>query len=404
MGDLTNKSFKAFDKDKNGVLSDEEWMEYLRGPGGFDGSETPEQIASAMAQNPTAGQIASNYGASATYDALNDVDPLSPLFDPGARDRALADAQQQAAIADWETLGTAMPTGDELYLDPDTLLPYGGPGLDLGDAESALWDPNTSGIGYVAPEFDTTGKDATTGSLDYFQDLISNGGHDAVADAAYEKRVADAAQTARGQREAAIMDAREQGTYDGGAGLMAELMAASDLSRDAHSAGMEAEAIAQARRDNAATSAGTLGSTLYSTDSHNALESAGMENDFNRVLGDWNAELGRDRANLRGQEATSTWNRNNTARDANTAQINDAKIRNAGIPQQQFENSRSIVAGKTGQLNNASQLHMDASASTPSTLLGGLQLAGNAAGAAGNAYQMLQNDEDDDEPNKRSNY
>jgi hypothetical protein len=321
------------------------------------------------------------------------------IFDPGAEDRRNAQDKQDDAVSQWQ--GVEAPNAEQLKIDPFSLAQYGHADnkLDLSGAESALWDPSKSGlssaydrINYSGPE--TTGRDATTSAIGQYKQLLASGGHDAVSDANMARQLGSAEMHARAMREAAVENAKERGAYTGGAGLQAELSAASDMSREGHTAALESAALAQARRDSATQSMGNLGTNLQTTDQN----AANSRNDFNnkqaagqdawsKTYGDWAQTAGEEKADLRGQSATQNWNRTNQNNDQNVTGYNDVMTHNANIPQQMFNNQVTLTGGQTGQLNNASNVDLDAGKQTKGIAAGVGGIVENAA----TAYQKFRN-------------
>jgi hypothetical protein len=199
---------------------------------------------------------------------------------------------------------------------------------------------------------------------------------------------------ARAMREAAVENAKERGAYTGGAGLQAELAAASDMSREGHTAALESAALAQARRDSATQSMGALGTNLYNSDQNAAAayndfagKKAAGQDAWSKTYGDWAQTAGEEKADLHGQSATQNWNRTNQNNDRNVTNWNDIAMHNANIPQQMFGNTMALTGAQTGQANNATQMYMQAAGQTPSIAAG----VGNTVANIGTGYQMLKN-------------
>lgn len=404
MPDFASQSFKAFDADGSGDLSDSEWADYLRAtqPG-----ITDQQIRQAMKVKPTAEQVASNSDASKSIDRKNDVGGLDALVNPGIDKQNDALDAGDSAISAWNVLGTKQPTAEELRQDPSPLHSYqGGPQLDLQHSRDALWDPNTAGpsaygdLNYVDPTIDKTGHAAATDALGQYRSLIQNGGHDAVSDANMQRRLAQANQAARSAREAGVQNAQERGMYGGGSGLMVDLQADSDLSRDAHSAGLESEALAQARRDAAIAGEGTLGTNLYGVDARTGQVAADARNKwgtdtaagkdkYSTYQEDLRQKHGEDVADLWGQQDSNNWTQNGADRHSDIAGYNDTVIANYGIPQQVFNNAMTVTSGKAGQYNTNAGIDLGVGDRTKNT---GLEIAkgvGTGVANAATAYQTF---------------
>lgn len=112
------------------------------------------------------------------------------------------------------------------------------------------WQDAESAFGDVAYS-----KDALRGmgeGSEYFGDLMRGGGRDAVSEAEYSRRVADAEQRRSAQTEAALAAEEARGGSSAGSRVLAEQAASSGQIADTYRAGMDANAMAQQRRDAAA--------------------------------------------------------------------------------------------------------------------------------------------------------
>jgi hypothetical protein len=87
---------------------------------------------------------------------------------------------------------------------------------------------------------------------EYFGGLMRGGGRDAVSEAEYGRRVADAEQRRRAQTEAALAAEEARGGSSAGSRVLAEQAASSGQISDTYRAGLDANAMAQRRRDAAA--------------------------------------------------------------------------------------------------------------------------------------------------------
>lgn len=194
-------------------------------------------------------------------------------------------------------------------------------GMDLGKQSHEA-------TAYIDPE----GRNAESDSLRYYDDLIKNGGHDAVADAAYEKQRADAEQGARAQRDAAQMDWNERGMGSGGNALLSQLVGANSVGQNAHTAALGAAGMRQDRMDNAAISRGVLGGNLHRTDADIALKKGGAQDSTDQVVAGFLSDLHAQKADLATKKATLGWERGNTVSDADVNLDNEALYHNKDVP------------------------------------------------------------------------
>ncbi len=91
-------------------------------------------------------------------------------------------------------------------------------------------------------------------SRDYYGALMRGDGRDAISEAEYRGRVADAEQVRRASTEAALEAEEARGSSSAGGRILAEQVASQAQVGDMHRAGLDASALAQKRRDAAAGS------------------------------------------------------------------------------------------------------------------------------------------------------
>lgn len=305
------------------------------GTGGQDLVYTP---------TPTGGPRTVNQGA------IKDVGGWLGLNSTDEEKNAIARAKDQAAKVD--ALGATIPgVINASYVDPYKDVQYysAGTPLDLSGAKADLYDPST-GKPYVAAK--TTGRDAEGRSIDYLDTLIAGDGRDAAGDAYYEGKRADAEQAARAQREAGMQNLQERGQANGGAGIMNELYASSDVARNAHNAALGAAAMQQARRDNANTSRANIGANVQGQDQ----TAANAENNFDQWFSGQMTNYGRDKSNLDQNERVTNFNRTNTTNDANTTLRDRLIVQNKQLPMQGFEMYRNLVGDQGAASGQVSAL------------------------------------------------
>lgn len=319
---------------------------------------------------------------------------------------------QQETVKRAEAIEDVVPgVVDASRIDPNGEVTYYQPGtpLDLSSAKDELWDPlngRTSSayedLEFVGPQGE--GRDAQVSALGYLDDVAADG-TDAVSDAQYEFYRSDAEQAARAQREAGVQNLQERGMYGGGAGIMNELMVASDISRDTHNAALESAAIAQARRDAANRDRSSAGATLYGQDTavaqnENAFNTtqAGGVDSFDQWFSDQQAEYGRNRSDLEQNESVTNWNRGNTTHDKNVGMRNDVLFHNKDLPFRGLDAFSDADAASRGEKHGEvdylrGEREQDEAANDPWNIVGRVaDTGGKVVGLSG-----AVNDDDEDE-------
>lgn len=262
------------------------------------------------------------------------------------------------------------------------------PTADYARAEAALFDPSTI-------KRDTAGRDAQLSTIDYYKALLANGGQDAVSEANYRRMRSDAEQAARAQRQAAMQNLAEQGRDTGGAGVLAELMSARDVGRNANAGALASKAMEQQRRDSAAASMGTLGGQVQTGDDAWSEWFGGEQTRYGRdkaeVIGQGAAAktgYGQDKSGIHEAESLSNWNRTNAIDDANVGLDNQAMYHNKDLPRWGF----GAYSGTTGNqantiLGNAASAE-EAQRYEESQEFDPWAFLAQAAGTAGQIYQF----------------
>lgn len=200
--------------------------------------------------------------------------------------------------------------------------------LNLDNAKADLYNPD----GTVR---DTAGRGYEQGGADYFSGVMNGGGHDAVSDAYYEQKRAQAEQAGRAQREAGVQQLQQRGMYNGGAGVMNSLYAARSVGGDAHTAALGAAGMAQARRDNAATQSANIGQGMQSGDDQWGQWFAGAKTGY-----------GHDKSNLDQNADVSNTNRTNATNDANVGMRDRLIVQNHQLPMQGYNMYSSLINGQ----------------------------------------------------------
>lgn len=174
---------------------------------------------------------------------------LSDNLDPYADRTPEEQAAYDAAIGrvDPEQMqqyqvGDAREVGDNELIDPIT-------------GRTSAWDDAQSAYDALGPsayeglELSPEQLAAMGEGRDYFGALMRGGGRDAVSDAEYARRTADAEQVRRASTDAALEAEEMRGGGSAGARVLAEQVASQGQASDLHRAGMDANALAQQRRD-----------------------------------------------------------------------------------------------------------------------------------------------------------
>ncbi len=320
---------------------------------------------------------------------------------PKIEHKMLADfARREASNRSISLEGRVEGAVDASTIDPWNDVKYYEPGekLDLSDAKADLWNPDeaqqeSAAAGLRFTESPTDGRDAQVDALDYFGGIVEGDGHDAVSDAEYEMKRADAEQAARAQREAGMQNLEERGMGNSGASVLNELMAARDVGAQGHEAALGAAATAQARRDNAGSSLAEHGNTLQTADYEHAndrdafgFKQAGMKDDWQQVLGDWNETLGVNTSTLSRDEDTNDWVRTNDTSDKNVGVFNNVVEHNKDLPWKAFDAYKgSAVIGNdaaegTGEYADDLVVKDDELSGAGKAITTGLQIGGKVKG------------------------
>lgn len=252
-----------------------------------------------------------------------DFDSVNALGDTAQNSNTLGEFQaklsaQQAAS---EYDGISAPEIDKLdprYFKEGSALDL--QGFELGDAGPSSWE-------------DFAGQD----SIDYFRDVMDGGGKDAVSEAEFAQKRAQAEQADRAQREAGMRSMETQGLSGSGVELAGDLAGQQARTQSLYQGGLEAAAMAQNRRDMA-------GSEVY--------RMAGGQADALDAWGQWDTNR-QDTQAIANSEIQNEMARDQTARsrfvgDTNVGVYNAAQAANQGISQQNFSNEMSLAGAKSG--------------------------------------------------------
>jgi hypothetical protein len=256
---------------------------------------------------------------------------------------------------------------------------------DLGPSAYASMGP--SGYGDIAFDPNRMGE-----SQDYFASVMTDP-VDAIAEADYARRQAQAEQMRRSHSEAALAEQEMRGQGGAGDRILSELSGTQAMAGDLYHAGLGANATSQMRRDSAAGSLGDISERMARGDlDASSIRASGMDAyEANRASGldafGANAAAGRDafatnqagalddwannryedyygvqtRNADRGQDVDmQNWTRGNMVNDQNTSAQNDVNYHNKILaPQQEFSSLMGVTAGASGQHQATSNLLAD---------------------------------------------
>ncbi len=169
-----------------------------------------------------------------------------------------------------------------------------------------------------------TGVNGQVDALHQYQDVLSQGGLTAIdrARMAQSQQVQQAA--AKGQEQAIMADAAEQGRGGGNASLLARLQAQQGATNNIANDDLQTQALALQRRDQAISGEANTGGQIQSA--QDAIDQFNTTGERDRA---------RNNLNTINQGKTDTWNENNNRDHANTQTTNQGKIldyaTNAGI-------------------------------------------------------------------------
>lgn len=245
-----------------------------------------------------------------------------------------ADYQSKAAVQNATAVQNAVPEVIEASkYDAGDIPDYGVVSeVDFSNAINALYDPSNI-------KRDLTGRNIQLDTADYFGDVMKSGTDDA-SEAYYQGKRADAEQSARAQREAAMQQLQETGRDTGGAGILSELMASSDLQRDTSAAALGAKAMMQDRKDAAAGKYGMTGADIQ-----------GGDDDWTKYYTGEQVDYGKNKSGILQTEEVDNVNRLWDTYDKNTANDIGAYYHNKDLPMQgfgMFSGANSDVRGEMG--------------------------------------------------------
>lgn len=363
---------KQYDQYMSGELTDEDLQAMI------DSGEISRDDAAKMAVSKATGKAfgSQTFGVTASgtsegiFDDIGNV--AEGLFDPGADERRAAEQKAEEAIGQAKTGYGQIPEPQQLTWGED-VVPYevGGPlelkGFDAVSAGPSEWEDLQSA--WEDLNVDKTGRGRLNRMGGYFEGLTKDP-IDAIAEADYARRQADAEQMRRANTEAAMRELEARGMGGGGQQLLAELSNQQASVGDQYQAGLDVNAAAQARRDFAAGKAGELGMNLWGEDARQAEAKAAGRDRFagERATGvdarsEADAGRGQEAAKFTAEEgnkgATETWNRTNTVSDKDVDKQNTLYWWNkVGGPQQHFENYMDVTRGVTGAQGGAAGTYM----------------------------------------------
>lgn len=342
---------------------------------------------------------------------------VEDVFDPGKDERKDARQATEGALEDWEDFRREYDDRDLTMEWGTDIKPY-----DVGDplkAEKQLYfDPGDSefanigseyeglessysglpGSAYSDLKFSDEALAGMGGSEDYFADLMTDG-RDAIADADYARRQAQAEQARRSHTDAALRDAEMRGQGGASDRLLAELSGTQAMAGDLYQAGMDANALSQARRDSAAGTradiAERMGARSFDADATRAagmdaygfnqaagqdafaLNRAGGQDAFNTnragAMDDWTTEKWDDFYDLQDWNTNelsgvnrANWDRTNSISDADVDKQNELTQWNTvGAPNQAYNWEQGALSGRTNAAGGFANTSLQAGSQAP---------------------------------------
>lgn len=317
-----------------------------------------------------------NFATNADGTIFEDIGNIAEAaFDPGADERRKAQDLLEQSVGQAKTGYGQIPETKQIEYGKDVIPFDVGEQLQVQPWEAASAGPSAYddiGSAYEDLDVNRLGRGYMNRAAGYFEGLTKDP-IDAIAEADYARRQADAEQMRRANTEAAMRELEARGQGGGGQQLLAELSNQQASVGDQYQAGLDVNAQSQARRDAAAGTAGEIGRNLWGEDARQAEARASGMDVFttNRAAGLDTAtqneatrqqEAARLNADAANKAAELNWTRTGDVGDRNVAAQNTTNWWNlVGGPQKTFENYMDVTRGVTGaQSGQAGGLRSDA--------------------------------------------
>jgi len=300
------------------------------------------------------------------------------LGQSGEADRAL---QQQLALYQ----GLKPPTAEEMRYDPQMLQwlqNYDPRMLELflqGETQmrGVSTDPRLMQAQYDA--------------LNQLQEIGQAGGLTAMDRAALNQISQEQNREARGAREAILQQAQARGAGGSGMEILAQLQAQQDAAQRASSRGFNVAGQAQERALQALQQAGGLGGQMQQTQFGQQAQIAQAQDAINRFNTQQRTQSNAGNVTAANQgQMFNLQGRQNIA-NANTGLQNESALRQANIPQQQFQNTLGIT-GLQGQGLQTQAAQAQAQGQGNRQLIGGIIQSAGQLGAAALSDKNLKED------------
>lgn len=231
----------------------------------------------------------------------------------------------------------------------------------------------------TAPEL----RNAQMNALNQMQDIASQGGLTAVDRARLNDISQQVSTEQRGAREAILQGAQRRGTLTGGATLLDQMLGQQAAATRQNTAGVNVAAEAQRRALEAIQNTGAMGGNIRSQDFSEASQKAAAADAIAKFNAQNQQSVGL--TNTAAQNAAQAANiQNDINRNTyNTEVANKAKMYNAGIPQQNYQNELGKATAVAGGQNSMADMYNKQSQANIDLLKSGASAA--AGGFSGSA-------------------
>lgn len=279
------------------------------------------------------------------------------------------------------------PTAEDLRLVLQPLVQQGV--IEPEDYQTIMQKPSE----FLNINIDPTGRDAEIGALNELQNIVDQGGMDAMFRSGMQEATNAQNMNLRGQRDAILQNAAERGALNSNLTVADQLARASEDAYLANSSTNQIAADAEMRALQALMAKADLGGKVTAQDFAQEQAKAQAIDAINR----FNAENSQSQANLntgtRNQAQATNLALKQDIANANVGTVNDQARYNANLPQQIFQNKlqqAGAAAGVSVPMANLSSQGEQARAATQGNLLGNFgQTLGNYA-TNQNLYKTIQ--------------
>lgn len=310
---------------------------------------------------------------------------LGGLLGNKSAEKAARRAEAMAREAAGAVNSVYVPTAEEMQIQLQKLVSMGE--ITPEDAEAVLIDKSN----YENVTMQNAGTDAEYAALQELQDIVENKGLTATDRAKIGEIQEQFGTSNRGAQEAILQDAASRGIAGSGLEMAARLSAEQSAASDASRAGLQTAADAERRALEAIIQQGNLGGQISESDFAKQAKIAEAKD----LIAKFNA-TNKQNVGLTNTAARNTAQATNLAErqrisDANIANENANRERNANLTQQRYENEMEKAKARAAALSGGAQSALQRSQQQQ-------QFAGNLIGTGG---QLLGNVAQYWDPNKK---